>query len=391
MLSRLMAIWMAMVSVTAFANSNVAVQQTGEDFSRYRERLFEHFLANKAWVNEANKQQEVLAVLPFEHRPDPEACEGSSEVGLLLFHGLSDSPFVLRDPAKALSNYCVHTRVMLLPGHGTQAKALLTVERDDWRDAVSQAVESFSKEVDTLYIGGFSTGGALVTEYAWQHPESVAGVVLFAPLFKINSGIDWLAPWLSPFIDWLDHHEPDDYAKYASIPVPAISQAYHLAKEVRQTVAQQPAVVPVLLALSEQDATVDSDVSLSVYQQSMAQHPNSHLVLYSTTRSSEQGPQRQVINAVLPEQRIHGLSHMAVHGSPDNPYYGESGSFRICGWYYGEQALYDACRSQEQQWFGERSDALTERSESAARLSWNPYFDELMRQVAVFMGVAEEP
>lgn len=389
MLLRVMAFVLMITSAWVCADSDVAVQQTNETFTQYQARLTEHFLANKKWVEATHKQAEVNAVLPFEYVPKAPQCESSPSVGLLMFHGLSDSPFALRDPAKALAQHCVHTRVMLLPGHGTKAEDLIDVTRADWREAVSQAAKAFSEEVDTLYVGGFSTGGALVTEYAWQHPQDIEGVILFAPLFKINSGIDWLAPWLAPVVDWLDYNESDDYAKYASIPVPAIAEAYHLAKEVRQTVLATPAQLPVLVALSEEDATVDSEVTMEVYQQSMAKHPDSHLIMYSTSQPTAAKDRYEVVHSVLPEQRIHGLSHMAVHGAPDNPYYGANGSYRICSWYYADAEQYDACRTTEHNWFGERGEALTERSEVAARLSWNPYFDALMQRVALFMGVKE--
>ncbi|WP_417553705.1 alpha/beta hydrolase [Marinomonas fungiae] len=364
-------------------------QGVNESFADYRERLRQHFLEQKAWVNPAAQEVEIEAVLPFEHRPSAE-CVTEQRVGVLMFHGLSDSPFTLRDPAKALAEQCFHTRVMLLPGHGTKAEDLLAVTRDDWRTAVTNAVQQFSDEVDTLYLAGFSTGGALVTEYAWLHPEDVQGVVLFSPLFKINSGIDWLSPILAPFIDWLDHHESDDYAKYASIPVPAIAQAYKLAKEVKQRVLDHPAQAPVFVALSEEDATVDSSVTLEVFKQSFMSQPESEMVLYSVSQGSGSQGSVHIINTDLPEQRIFGLAHMAVHGSPNNPYYGVQGEYRICAWYLGEEERYNECRLAQDNWYGERSDSLSKRSNLAARLSWNPYFDDLMQRVSGFISTTSE-
>lgn len=372
--------------VTTLAFADVAVQQANEDFDHYRERLRQHFYANKVWVDEQYKDREVEAVLPFEYRPNAAMCEGKPKVGVLMFHGLSDSPFTLRDPARAIAEgSCVWTRVMLLPRHGSAAEDLIGVSRNAWRESVAQAVKSFSEGVDYLYLGGFSTGGALVTEYAWTHPEEISGLVLFAPLFKINSSIDWLAPWLAPIIDWLDYNEPDDYGKYAAIPVPAIAEAYKLASEVRELVADTPARFPVLVALAEEDATVDSSVTVELFKRSMQLQEGSRLVLYSTTRKSSSADQVAVINTILPEQRIYGMSHMSVHGSPNNPYYGKAGSYRNCGWYFGDSELYDECRTSKSNWFGEQGDELAQRSVSAARLSWNPFFVELMGQVKVFL------
>lgn len=365
--------------------ADAAIQETSESFQDYQQRMNAYFEQNKAWVNEANKATEINAVLPFERWPDASCPQKATNVGVLLFHGLSDSPFSLRDPAKALADRCIYTRVMLLPGHGTKAEDLLEITRDDWRQAVSQAVSSFRKQVDHVYLGGFSTGGALVTEYAWLYPQDVEGVILFSPLFKINSSIDWLSPWLAPFIKWLNHYPSDDYAKYASIPVPAIAQAYELSKEVRQLVLRGGAKVPVFLALSEDDATVDAEVTMDVYDHALGLNKGSHMVLYSTVRETQTSEAMETVNSNLPEQRIYGFAHMAVHGAPENDYYGREGSYRICGWYQSDEDKYRQCRTASDNWFGEESSTLTEKSEVAARLSWNPYFSQLMDKVALFV------
>lgn len=366
------------------AIANDWVQAKSESFTDYRKRMSLFMTDNKAWVTPSDRALEVDAVLPYEYLPGPH-CQNTS-VGVLMFHGLSDSPFVLRDSAKALSDLCLHARVMILPGHGTKAEDLLDVSRQDWRLAVANAAAQFAEQVDAVYLAGFSTGGALVTEYAWQHAEEIEGVVLFSPLFKINSSIDWLSPLLSPLVDWLDYHASDDYAKYASIPVPAIAEAYKLAKEVKALVMQSPAQVPVFVALSEEDATVDSTVTLTVFNESFKAQPKSKLVLYSATQKTANTGQMGIINTDLPEQRILGLSHMAIHGAPQNPYYGVQGEYRVCSWYLGEEDRYQECRQAESNWYGERSDALSALSDVPARLSWNPYFDDLMVRVAAFIA-----
>ena len=370
------------LSTAVFANA--WIQSPEEPFESYRERLKEHLLVNKVWVDVNAKNQELEAVLPFEYRPEP-TCEEGPSVGVLMFHGLSDSPFSLKDPARSLADNCVHVRVMMLPGHGTKAEDLINTTRQDWRNAVANAVSNFALEVDSIYLSGFSTGGALVAEYAWHKPDQVQGVVLFSPLFKINSSIDWLAPWLAPVIDWLDHHESDDYSKYASIPVPAISEAYKLAKEVRATVLSDPGKLPVFIALSEEDATVDASVTQNVFDKAFLPNRSSEMVLYSATRPTNEDSPIYVINTDIPEQRIFGLSHMAVHGAPNNPYYGQNGSYRICSWYQSDRDRYRECQEAEDNWYGERSDVLSSKSEIAARLSWNPFFQDLMERVVGFI------
>lgn len=360
------------------------VYEPQESFSAYSQRAERHLLAHKVWVNEKDKARELAAVMPFELLPEKARCAQAPSVGVLLSHGLSDSPFSMRDAAYALQQACYQVRVVLLPGHGTRAEDLLDVTRDDWRDTFRHAADQLSQEVDTLYVGGFSTGGALATEYAWQNEERVAGAVLFAPAFKVNSGIDWLSPWLALVKDWLDHQPSDDFAKYASIPVPAIAEIYHLAKDVRTEVMDNPKHVPVFIALSDEDQTVDSAVSQQVFETGMIGE-NSHMVVYSQSQENIKTERLSVHNSHWPEEQILGLSHMAIHGNPNNPYYGAAGEYRLCGWYLSDEAQYQACRTDPDNWFGERSDALADKSAYAARVSWNPHFDLLMQDVAFFL------
>ncbi|MCB5162116.1 alpha/beta hydrolase [Marinomonas algarum] len=365
-------------------NGTVLVYKKGESFTQYRQRAHDYVFERKVWVNESNKQRELSAVLPFELLPDTEQCAEPAKAGVILSHGLSDSPFSMRDMAYALQAACYHVRVVLLPGHGTRAEDLLDVHREDWRATFRSAADQFGQEVDTLYVGGFSTGGALAVEYAWQHSDRVAGVVLFSPVFKVNSRIDWLAPWLALVKDWLDHRPSDDFAKYASIPVPAIAQVYRLAKEVRAELVDNPSDLPVFMALSEEDNTVDSSVSQTVFELGMI-GDKSRMVLYSQTQNSQKNDRLTVQNTYWPEDNILGLSHMAIHGHPENPYYGAEGEYRLCGWHATNEERYQVCRKAKDNWFGEHSDALFDQGNHAARISWNPHFHALMQEITLFL------
>lgn len=379
-------IWVLIAAFPLWAQTEKLIVQPGESFVDYVNRSRVFLLERKAWLKEQQKERELDAVMPFEYLPDENACSQNGATGILLSHGLSDSPFTMRDVAQALQESCVRVRVILLPGHGTQGKDLIAVTREDWQNSFNNAADQFATEVERLYVGGFSTGGALAANYAWQPESTVSGVVLFSPLLKINSSIDWLSPWLAPFVTWLDQHPDDDFAKYASIPVPAIKEAYLLAKETKTRLLDTQAQVPVFIALSNEDKTVDSQVTLDVFQQVMGDNRN-QMVLYSRHPQEGLADNIQVHLTDWPEQQVLGLSHMAIHGSPDNPYYGADGEYRVCGWYASEPTLYEACRSQPNNWYGEKSAALLERSEHAGRISWNPMFAKLMQDVRSFMHI----
>ena len=364
---------------------NWVIPERNEAFKDYLTRAESYLLGAKQWVNEANKAQELAAVMPFELLPSGDCV--ASRKGVLLAHGLSDSPYSMGSVAKALNQQCLHVRVILLPGHGTKAEDLIAVSRDDWRLAFSNAAQGLATEVDQLYVGGFSTGGALALEYATQQPDKVQGALLFSPVLKINSPIDWLASCIAPMVTWLDHLPTDDYAKYASIPVPAIAEVYSLAKEINAELQEQPnSQVPVFIAMSEEDDTVDSSVTQRVFTKRLT-HPMSQLIVYSATRSSYARNREKVQNVFFPEQKVLGLSHMAVHGSPEDAHYGRQGDYRVCSWYVSTPELLQQCKQASINWYGEKSPALSEKSPYAARITWNPLFTELMQDLVTFIEV----
>ncbi|MEK9627804.1 MAG: hypothetical protein VW455_02155 [Nitrospinota bacterium] len=65
--------------------------------------------------------------LPFEYKPDPAKCR-ASKPGVLLIHGLTDSPFLMRDIGERFRENCFWVRSILLPGHGTLPGDLLHID-----------------------------------------------------------------------------------------------------------------------------------------------------------------------------------------------------------------------------------------------------------------------
>lgn len=364
--------------------SSPIMPQEIEAFDDYVKRVEVYLDQNKPWIDEANKINERQAVMPFERAPSA-TCNAPIK-GVLLSHGLSDSPYGLQGVADALSDNCIHVRVILLPGHGTQSSALMQVTREDWQTAFDISARQLAKQVDEMYVGGFSTGGALALSYAMRYTDDVKGVVLFSPLLKINSGIDWLSPVLRPVISWLDNEPTDDYAKYASIPVHAIAEAYWLAKEVRDSLTDETLQdIPVFIALSEEDNTVDSDVTIKAFNDSMT-NSMSQMILYSSARQNVERDRIKVQNTYLPEMKISSLSHTAVHGDPNHPYYGQNGVYRLCVWYEVASERWSQCKSDQQNWYGEKGSLLEEQGPHGARLTWNPFFEELMLDVVEFLN-----
>jgi len=352
----------------------------GQAFSDYLAQTDRYLEQNKKWIVVNNKESEKNAVMPFEIKPQA-GCQENG-IGVLLVHGLSDSPYSLRSMGKALSERCLWVRAILLPGHGTKAEDLVDANRNEWRAAVKHAVHNFAKQTDTLYIAGYSTGGTLAIDYMSRAEVPLAGLILFSPLLKINTNADWLTPIVGSFVNWLDHKDSDDPAKYASIPVPAMAQVFHLATEVRKGLKKKPLALPVFIAMSAEDKTVNSQTTLDYFKKQML-NPISSLWLYSNAKVNFPDDRVQEFEAYNEDLKITGLSHMSIHMNPADPYYGKGGVYRVCQWYDDE--LLSLCKQDKGGWSGEKGDLLTSKSRYGARLSWNPDFNRLVDQVSLYM------
>ena len=90
------------------------------DFDRYVESVKAYVDTNLVPVDGFEREQQVLWNLPYRLAPSAN-CRSADRTGLLLVHGLSDSPFVFRDLARYLADRCIEVRTLLLQGHGTRA------------------------------------------------------------------------------------------------------------------------------------------------------------------------------------------------------------------------------------------------------------------------------
>ena len=176
----------------------------------------------------------------------PPAPKGS----VLLVHGLSDSPYMMRTLASLFYDRGYYVLSLRLPGHGTLPSGLLRVTWQDWYGAVALAARHAAQQggADKPFIaGGFSTGAALVTLFALRSLDDASlrrpsRLFLVSPAIGITplAVLTHILPALS-FIPgfeksrWTDVLPEYDPYKYNSFPVNAGNQIYRLTKELNRT------------------------------------------------------------------------------------------------------------------------------------------------------------
>lgn len=342
-----------------------------DSFQSYQEETRKWLMENRAFIT-TDKTREVDANAPFELKP---RNAGKVSKGILLVHGLADSPYSFVDVAQALADKGFLVRTLLLSGHGSRPADLLQVDISDWEGAVKHHTQLLQEEVDEVWLGGFSTGANLVTTLA-SDDSSIKGLLLFAPAYRPKSRLIALAPFVAKFADWADADPADNYVRYDSLTFKAAGEYYKSVQRVNRILDKEVFDRPALILLSADDSVVDTAQTLRLFEQRFT-NPNSRLVWYGKEPDSEDNRVR-VLSSYVPEQRISNFSHMALLFSPDNPHYGINGEYRMCtngqaGEREGEVA---PCPPTDQLWYS--AYGYREQGKIHARLTWNPHFEQMI-------------
>jgi alpha-beta hydrolase superfamily lysophospholipase len=221
-------------------------------FSELRRRLLDDPKAADTYALSRYRPGSVPARLALDtpYNRSYELAPAAPRGGVLLVHGLSDSPYAMRSIAQTFFDEGYYVLVLRLPGHGTVPSALCGVSWRDWYAAVELAAKHAAEAAGAgkpFLAGGFSTGAALVTLYSLRaleepsvpRPERLylvspaIGVSKFAVLTNVLAGLSFV-----PYFEkskWLDVLPEYDPYKYNSFPVNAANQIHTLTKELQRT------------------------------------------------------------------------------------------------------------------------------------------------------------
>lgn len=228
--------------------------------------------------------------------------------GVLLLHGLSDSPYSLRHVAALYEAQGYVVVMPRLPGHGTIPAGLLDVQWQDWLATVRVAAREVRARTGPdrpFHIVGYSNGGALALKYAMdvaEDPDSDLPrpdrLVLISPMIGVGraAAFSRMLPALGslPYFEkslWLDVQPEFNPFKYNSFPVNGAIQSYLLTTTVKAQVralrlsGDSTRLPPILGFQSVLDGTVSTgDVVHALFEQLPAN--GSELVLFDVNRES---------------------------------------------------------------------------------------------------------
>jgi esterase/lipase len=367
-------------------------------FSDYVARTREMLGRAHTLTGNINREEIIEGNAPFDLKPSPGFLPGQQKTyrrGILLTHGLSDSPYSMRHLAAFFQENGFRVMAILLPGHGTQPGDLLDVDWQEWTKAVSYGVNQLAEEVDQVYLAGYSLGGTL-SIYHSLGDNRVRGLFLFSPALQISHRAAWanlhkLFSWLMPAQKWIGIKPDRDIYKYESMPKNAAAQVHALTQALNMQLQQSQLTkldIPIFTAASVDDVTVKTSATREFMAQ--AHHPASKLVLYTT--EPEKFPAEfsveklELVNSVIPKQKILSSAHTATVISPEDKHYGATGEYANCVHYYpGDIEKYTACITNPAANFQGEVTGENLRAGILQRLMYNPNFAALKISMKQFI------
>ncbi|MDP2906604.1 MAG: alpha/beta hydrolase [Nanoarchaeota archaeon] len=188
---------------------------------------------------------------PFYNKTD-------SELGIVMFHGLTATPYQVRELGDFLYSKGIANFGARIAGHSTQKSDLAKTTREEWLRSSRNAYEEFHKVHPKTIVLGFSLGGLLALNVANEYKPK--GLITLATPYKLNMKGNFLS-----MIGFHKKH-PDDMISYpGSIPFKSKYELIKLIKETHEAI--EGVECPILIVQGTADRRVSNDSPRKIYDQ----------------------------------------------------------------------------------------------------------------------------
>lgn len=308
-------LWHTETLTSEFSQENAGSTRSFDDYRNLEDRLFAELDA-RIYARTETGPKHTLARYSAGSIADPRrherdwnrSFEFPAEVpagGVLLLHGMSDSPYSLRALGQTLSRRDYWVIGLRLPGHGTIPSGITTTTWEEMAGAVRLGMKHLADKVgpDRVHMVGYSTGAGLSLEFTLDALDGSAiprpaSLVLISPAIGVSRAAV-LTKWLSRLamvpglekLAWTSILPEFDPYKYNSFATNAGDQVHRLTRTVASEVESRSASGPIdlfpptLIFLSTVDDTVSTDAVIDNLLEHLA--PGRHeLVLFDINRTS---------------------------------------------------------------------------------------------------------
>lgn len=189
---------------------------------------------------------------------------------IVLVHGLTDSPYFMRDIGEYFCTELGFDIYMpLLQAHGLkEPQSMKDVSVVQWKKDVRFALQAAQASGGQVSIGGLSAGGALSVEAALSDPETITGgVFLFAAALGLatqggNIGEVLLRSLCAKLFDrsdlpLVDNSPSGNPYRYAQMDLGGAGELSKLIQELDALIADRAIIQPLFAAHSEADVAAD--------------------------------------------------------------------------------------------------------------------------------------
>ncbi len=193
-------------------------------------------------------------------------------IGILLVHGLNGSRRDMTELEEFLQAHGMVTHNMLLPGHGTHVRELMSLGWSDWAKAVRQELMALKQRCDVVFLVGHSLGGALSLHVAAH--EEVAGIVSMCAPLHLHAGTELfvkIAKYVTPLLPTLREDVRDPEARrrhtrnvYRWTPMSPVESMLQFLPHLRTELPQITA--PALIMTSIHDHVVPARDGREIYK-----------------------------------------------------------------------------------------------------------------------------
>lgn len=106
----------------------------------------------------------------------------NAKVGIVLVHGFTSTPSVMRPWGEFLNSHGFSVRVPLLPGHGTSIADLDNVTWQQWPAEIEIQINHLLIDCEKVFLCGFSMGAAASLHVASRYQSQLTGLILVNPM-----------------------------------------------------------------------------------------------------------------------------------------------------------------------------------------------------------------
>lgn len=165
------------VLVTLLAVS-FATQANDNSIDQFRQCVDCTVQEMDTFFNEADRPYEAFKLTRSSH------VKGA----VVLLHGLTDSPYYMKDIANMYFQNGYDVYVPLLKGHGDSYETLERVQNTEWNSEVERNIEAVSNKYSSkIMLGGFSNGALLSTVniLSEKSQNRISSLLLLSPSFNL--------------------------------------------------------------------------------------------------------------------------------------------------------------------------------------------------------------